>query len=294
MITNRLRAFLKTSIIALFLLAFPVEAATQQHDETTEQFIERMKSAMADDEWGRAKISLRRFLSLKPDSPDAQFLAAQVYAHEGARSMAIESLEKAIDNRPVFPEAHFLLARCLLEAGRQAKAREELNTAIAQGTRPFPAYRLLAETDISESKLAAAVASFEAALQVSESGDEKEAAKLRVQLDNLLEMIENLKRFAVLEAAQTAPDIVRPVLLNYATPQYTDEARSQNIQGSVSMAVRITENGDVDSILLFRRLGSGLDQQAEETARKLKFSPANRNGQVIPYWTKLSVSFNLR
>lgn len=294
MTTNRLRALLKTSIIACCLLASPVGAATQQHEETTEQFIERMKSAMADDEWGRAKSSLRRFLSLKPDSPEAQFLAAQVYAHEGAGSMAIESLEKAIENQPVFPEAHLLLARCLLEEGRQVKAREEMNTAIAQGTRPFPAYRFLAEIDISESKLEAAVASHEAALRVSESGDEKEAAKLRIQLDNLLEMIENLKRFAVLEAAQTAPDIVRPVLLNFATPRYTDEARNQKIQGSVSMAVRVTENGDVDSVLLFHRLGYGLDQQAEETARKLKFSPANRNGQVITYWTKVSVEFNLR
>lgn len=112
--------------------------------------------------------------------------------------------------------------------------------------------------------------------------------------NNLLEMIENLKRFAVLEAAQTALEIVRPVLLNSATPRYTDEARNQKIQGSVSMAVRITENGDVDSVLLFHKLGYGLDQQAEEMARGLKFSPASRNGQVIPYWMKLSVSFNLR
>lgn len=46
--------------------------------------------------------------------------------------------------------------------------------------------------------------------------------------------------------------------------------------------------------MLLRKFGHGLDEQAESTARNLKFSPAIRNGQPIPYWMKLSVSFNLR
>lgn len=33
---------------------------------------------------------------------------------------------------------------------------------------------------------------------------------------------------------------------------------------------------------------------ASEVARKLKFSPATRNGKPLPYWRRLSVEFNLR
>ncbi len=293
MTTNRVRTLLATSVLACSTLS-PVDAPAFQQEETAEQFIQRMKSAMADDEWGRAKRSLGRFLSSKPDSPDAHFRAGQVYIQEGARSMAIESLEKAIKDQPFFPEAHVLLARCLLEDGRQAKAREETNTAITQGTRLFPAYRLLGEIDFAEGKLEAAVSSFEAALRVLESGDETEAAKLQGQLSSLLQMIENLKRFAVLEAEQTALDIVRPVLLNSATPRYTDEARNQKVQGTVSMAILVNETGGVDSVLLFRGLGHGLDEQAEETVRKLKFAPATRTGNPVSYWIRLLMDFSLR
>jgi TonB family protein len=60
------------------------------------------------------------------------------------------------------------------------------------------------------------------------------------------------------------------------------------------MGILVTENGDVDSVLIFRGLGHGLDEQATEVARKLKFSPATQGGKPIPYWTKLSVEFHLK
>jgi hypothetical protein len=31
-----------------------------------------------------------------------------------------------------------------------------------------------------------------------------------------------------------------------------------------------------------------------EAARQLRFSPAMQDGKPIPYWTKLSIEFNLR
>jgi TonB family protein len=293
MTIDQVRGCLRTGILALFLLASPAGAAFHQQQETGEQFIERMKSKMANAERGVGGSRPRRFLSSKPDSAEAHFRAAQVYAREGARSTAIEFVEKAIEKQFIFPEAHFLLARCLHEARLHVKAREEIHTAIAQGIRIFPAYCLLVEVDIAENKLEAAVSSIEAALGVSEIGDEKEATILRGQLANALETIENLKRLAVLEAAQTAPGIVRPVLLNSAVPRHSDEARNLKIQGEVSMAILVTENGDVSSVMMLRKLGHGLDEEAKSTARNLKFTPAIRNGKPIQYWIKLSVSFKL-
>ena len=74
-----------------------------RQQETAEQFIERVKKAIENDEWGRAPAGTRHALSLKPKSPEALFLAAKVYLHEGAPSMAIESLKSAIENQPVYP-----------------------------------------------------------------------------------------------------------------------------------------------------------------------------------------------
>ncbi|HWN98156.1 MAG TPA: TonB family protein [Blastocatellia bacterium] len=291
---HRVRGLFKMSIIACSLLAAPVTAAIIQQQETAEQFIERTKKAIERDEWDRARSGVRHAVALNPESPEAQFLAAQVYAHEGARSMAIESLEKAIANKPDFPEAHLLLASCLRDAGKTSRAREEVNTAIAQGTPLFPAYVLVGEIDSAENKFEAAAASFEAALRVSESGTQEEAAKLRVQRDNLLDVIEVLKRVAGLEVAQSGPGTIGPVLVNNPVPRYPEEARKLKIQGAVSMFVFITENGEVKSVLLFRKLVPGLDEQALEAARQLKFTPASRNGQPIPCWKKVQIEFHLR
>jgi TonB family protein len=288
---NRVWLFLKTSIIACSLVFSLTSAAICRQQETADQSIEKVKKAIENDEWGRAQSGIRRALGLKPDSAEANVIAAQVYWQEGARSMAIEALDKAIRNQPVYPEAHFLLAQYLIESGKLEKAREEANIAIGQSTPLFPAYRLLGQIDFEEGRLEAAVASFETALRLSRTGDEKEAAELQQQLRDLREFI---KLFPSLEAEQNAPDVVRPVALNSPTPRYTDEARALKVQGIVSMAILVTEYGDVDSVLLFRRLGHGLDEQATEMAHKLKFSPANKSGKPIPYWQKLTVEFNLK
>jgi TonB family protein len=57
--------------------------------------------------------------------------------------------------------------------------------------------------------------------------------------------------------------------------------RALKIQGRVSIGLLVTERGDVDSVLVLRGLGHGLDEQAAEAARAMKFSPATRSGTPI-------------
>lgn len=292
--TNRVWKFVKAGIIGGSLLfSFASEAVCQQQ-ETAEQFVERAKKAIKNDEWGRAQSGIRHALALKPESAEANLIAAQVYWHEGARSMAIDSLIKAIETQPFFPEAHFLLAQCLKESGTLEKAREEVNIAMNQGTPLFSAYRLLAEIDLAKGDFAAAISSLETALRFSPGGDAEDTAKLREQIEQSREFVEKLKLFAVFEAGQKSPDIVRPFQLNSPQPRHSEEARALKIQGTVSMGILINESGDVDSVLVLRGLGHGLDESATEVARNLKFSPATRSGTPIPYWMKLIVEFNLR
>lgn len=292
--TNRVWTFVKAVIIGGAVLFSPASEAVCQQQETAEQFVERVRKAIKNDEWGRAKSGIRHALALKPESAEANLIAAQVYWHEGARSMAIDSLIKAIETQPIFPEAHFLLAQCLKESGKLENAREEVNVAMNQGTPLFPAYRLLAEIDLAKGDFEAAISSLETALRFSPGGDAEDTATLRERIEQSREFVEKLKRFAVFEAGQKAPDIVRPFPLNSGQPRYTEEARAQKIQGTVSMGVLVTENGEVDLVLVLRGLGHGLDEQATEVARTLKFSPATRGGKPMPFWMKLVVEFNLR
>ena len=60
------------------------------------------------------------------------------------------------------------------------------------------------------------------------------------------------------------------------------------------MVVLVTEGGEVDSVVHIRGLGNVLDQQAIDAARELKFSPARKNGNPIPFWMKVMIEFNRR
>ena len=291
---NQVLTVLRASMIACSLIFALSSDAIGRQQETAEQFIERVKKAIENDEWGRAQSGVKHALALKPESPEALFVAAQVYLHEGARSMAIESLTKAIDAQPVYPQAHFLLAMCLRDSGKNENAREEASIALGQGASLFPAYRLLGEIDFAEGKYEAATTPFETALRFAQTTDEKEAAKVQHELEDLRRLIENLKRFGAFETEQKSPDVTRPVPINSPQPRYTEEARRLKLEGSILMVVMVTENGDVDSVVVVRGLGNVLDQQAIEAARELKFSPARKNGNPIPFWTKVMVEFNRR
>jgi TonB family protein len=287
------RVCVLASIIGVSLLCSPGRAAIFQQQETAEQFVERVIKAIKNDEWGRAHSGIRHALILKPDLPAALFVASQVYWHEGARSTAIDFLNKALNNQPMYPEAHFLLAQCLKDSGNLVRARAEVHTAMNQGTPLLPAYRLLSEIDLAQGDFEAAIGSLETALRFSPTDDVEEAAVLQERFEQTREFIETLKRFALVEAGQKAPDIVRPELLIVAQPRYTEEARALKIQGGVSIVLLVTEQGTVDSVQVLRGLGHGLDENAAEAARALKFSPATRSGIPIPYCMRLIIQFNL-
>lgn len=283
----------RAGIVACSIIFLLSSEAICRPQETAEQFIERAKKAIRNDEWDRAKAAARHALALKPTSPEALFLSAQVYLHEGAPAMAIESLTKAVDVQPAYPEAHFLLARCLLDSGKNENAREQANIAIGQGAL-FQAYRLLGEIDFAEGKYEAALKPFETALGFARPTDETESAKLQRDIEDLRRIVESLKRFGAFEAGQKSPDVTRPVPINSPQPRYTEEARRLKLEGSISLVILVAESGDVDSVVVTRGLGNLLDQQAIEAARELKFSPALKNGNPIPFWTKVMIEFNRR
>jgi TonB family protein len=268
-------------------------AANSQEQETSEQVVARVMKAIQREGWRRAKSGIGQAPALKPQSAEENFVAAQVYWGERARQMAIEALEKAIEIRPVYPDAHLLLAQCFADFNPE-KAREHAQIAIAQGVSGFPSYRLLGELEIAKGDVPAAISSLETTLRYSTIIDEEGANRIREQLSMLREFSERFASFAHMEALQKSEDIVGPVLLNNPQPRYTEKARALKIQGWAGMFLLVTENGDVESVFLYRGLGHGLDAQAMEAAHALKFSPATQRGTPVRYLTRLSVQFNLK
>jgi len=74
---------------------------------------------------------------------------------------------------------------------------------------------------------------------------------------------------------------------------YTDEARTQNVQGSVTLKITLLANGSVGSITPVSRLPYGLTEQAIAAARQIKFEPKKVNGQPVSVTMTFQYGFNI-
>jgi protein TonB len=85
-----------------------------------------------------------------------------------------------------------------------------------------------------------------------------------------------------------------PVLIYKPTPVYTEEARSQHIEGSVRVRIHVSATGQTQYLGLSSHLGGGLDKSAEDVARGMRFRPAlDASGQPTDWTGDVLVTFQL-
>ncbi|HMJ09739.1 MAG TPA: TonB family protein [Pyrinomonadaceae bacterium] len=82
-------------------------------------------------------------------------------------------------------------------------------------------------------------------------------------------------------------------ILNKPHAAYTDRARQANVEGTIRIAALLGSSGRVEQVLVLKRLGSGLDEQAVNAARAVKFVPATRNGLPISKVIILEYGFSI-
>ena len=85
----------------------------------------------------------------------------------------------------------------------------------------------------------------------------------------------------------------RPMNLNQVEPEYSDEGRLRNINGTVMLSAVVITDGTIDQIRITKGLGFGLDQKAIEAARKSAFLPAVKNGEFVRTFIQLEMNFNI-
>jgi TonB family protein len=111
---------------------------------------------------------------------------------------------------------------------------------------------------------------------------------------NELESVDAFYRYFTREPRKPGDDPetgVTPFRITYKPKAtYTDEARRENVQGFVRLVVLLGADGKVDGVLVLKRLGHGLDQQAIQAARKIKFEPKTKDG--VPVSTVATLEYN--
>ena len=88
--------------------------------------------------------------------------------------------------------------------------------------------------------------------------------------------------------------IDRPVEIVFKpTPEYTDDARSGRIEGTVSLELEFNAAGDVRVLRVVRGLGHGLDEAAQRAALRIRFRPAQSDGRPVDSRATVHITFRL-
>jgi TonB family protein len=99
-------------------------------------------------------------------------------------------------------------------------------------------------------------------------------------------------QFTFPEAAEQIPflDVKETFTVD---PQYTEEARKAQLEGTVALYVEVPPYGAAENIRVLRGLGKGLDEKAVEAVRQWSFEPARKDGEAITSATIVLVDFHL-
>jgi TonB family protein len=82
-------------------------------------------------------------------------------------------------------------------------------------------------------------------------------------------------------------------LISKPEPQYTEDARKNQITGTVVLKVVFSSSGQVTNIRTVSGLPYGLTERAIAAARQIKFVPATKDGHQVSMWMQLEYNFNL-
>lgn len=93
-----------------------------------------------------------------------------------------------------------------------------------------------------------------------------------------------------LEHAGHAP-VPKPIYM--PDPEFSEEARRKQVEGTVSLHLTVSENGDVTDAVVTKGLGYGLDEKALEAVRRWKFEAPLKDGHPISTSVDVLVSFHL-
>lgn len=88
-------------------------------------------------------------------------------------------------------------------------------------------------------------------------------------------------------------DATKPKFHNLQRAKYTETARANRAMGNVVMSVILNSDGELSDLMVIRGLPYGLTANCIEALKKLRFTPAMRDGKPISIRTYLEFNFSL-
>ena len=94
-------------------------------------------------------------------------------------------------------------------------------------------------------------------------------------------------------AMKVGSGVTAPRLLYKMEPEYTEEARTEKVQGTVLLYIEVGTDGLAHNVQLRKGVGSGLDEKAAEAVTQWKFAPGTKDGQPVTVAATVEVNFRL-
>jgi len=95
------------------------------------------------------------------------------------------------------------------------------------------------------------------------------------------------------QVARVGPGVSQPSVLEKHDPEYSQQARTAGVCGTVLLSLIVDIDGKAKRIRVIRGLGYGLDERAIAAVRDWTFAPGAKNGQPVPVYATIQTSFRL-
>ncbi|HEX8351536.1 MAG TPA: energy transducer TonB [Pyrinomonadaceae bacterium] len=76
-------------------------------------------------------------------------------------------------------------------------------------------------------------------------------------------------------------------------PGFTEEARRNNVTGTVRLRAILSASGEVTGVSVVKGLPDGLTEKAIAAARQIRFRPAQKDGHAVSQYVVLEYNFNI-
>ncbi len=128
---------------------------------------------------------------------------------------------------------------------------------------------------------------------LNEQGRGEEAKSLSDRASEVRKALGEQQRLVKSNALRIGGGVTSPIVSSKVEPEYTEEARAANYQGTVVLAVEIDPSGFARNIRIVRGLGLGLDQNAVTAVGQWRFQPATKDGAPVTVQATIEINFRL-
>ena len=252
--------------------------------------------------WIRAALDpFARVVELRPSAADARakLSYALILANESEKALAMA--QSAIDLDDQSAEAHYAIAEASLRSNRdglktqfqlaieQADAALKINPnfSLAWITRSFAQSKLEQYSDAS-----ASLQQFLAFNPDDLDGDiwREQSTMLALRARDSQPTTGPPPGPATLSGQETSQ---KARVLSKPEPSYTEEARRTGVEGTVILRAIFSSDGEVKDLRVSQALPFGLTTAAIQAARRIKFTPAMKDGRPVSMYIQLEYNFHL-